>query len=305
MEYGKDTAVCVVVRTRNRPALLSRALDDILAQTVSDWTLVVVNDGGDRGLVDALCAERETAFAGRCMVIHNDRSAGMEAASNQGVRARESEFIAIHDDDDTWHPEFLSRTVEVLRGGIEVAVAVRTQIIWERIVSGDVEELSREIFLPHLDSITLADLLHFNTSVPISILYRRSALAAVGGFDESLPVVGDWECNLRLAASGPIAFVDDVLANWHQRPSASGDLGNSVVALGALHRAQDRIVRDRALRSYVQRNGIGLPLYLAKLSDQRVDELRRRIDEVQSAVDNTLARRMRRRVGRFAFWRGQ
>ncbi len=76
-----------------------------------DWVHVIVNDGGEPAEVDRLVAERADRYAGRCHVVHNNTSRGMEAASNQGVEASSSQFIAIHDDDDAWRPEFLRKTV--------------------------------------------------------------------------------------------------------------------------------------------------------------------------------------------------
>ncbi|MEF3405204.1 glycosyltransferase family 2 protein [Agromyces sp. CCNWLW203] len=290
----------IVMRTKNRPLLLQRALDDVLAQSVSDWVLTVVNDGGSAGLVDALVNERAERFGGRVRVIHHDASVGMEEASNIGVRAVESTFVAIHDDDDTWHADFLSITGAWLQAQPSaVAVAVRTEIIWESIDGASVREQGRETFLPALVQVTLFDLMRFNTCVPISMLYRRAPLIEVGLFDGSLPVTGDWEANLRLAARGEIGFLSGpALAFWHQRPNEHGDAGNSVVALRDDHGRFDRLVRDRALREYVASEGAGLPLYLTRLLDDRFDELARRLDRLEAVAGDTAFRRAKSRVKR-------
>ncbi|WP_067882254.1 glycosyltransferase family 2 protein [Agromyces aureus] len=288
------------MRTKNRPLLLQRALDDVLAQSAQDWVLTLVNDGGDFASVDALVDDRSDRFAGRVRVIHHEASVGMEEASNVGVRSLESTFVAIHDDDDTWHPEFLTLTGARLEADPSaVAVGVRTEIVWESLDGQTVREDGRETFLPELRQITLFDLMRFNTCVPISMLYRRTSLIDVGLFDRRLPVTGDWEANLRLAARGEIDFVPaPALAFWHQRPNAHGDAGNSVVALRDDHRRYDRIVRDRALRDYVAAEGSGLPLYLTRLLDDRFDELARRLDRLETIAGDTAFRRAKSRVKR-------
>lgn len=267
-------AVAVVMRTRDRPVLLRRALADVCAQTCPDWHLVVVDDGGDPAVVDAVVAA-QPGVAGRVTVLHNAEPRGMEAASNQGVRAVDSEFVAVHDDDDTWHPEFLARTVAHLRGGDDVGVAVRTEIVWERLAGDRVEEVGREVFQPAVRAFTLAELLRTNRAVPISLLYRRSVHEEVGWFREDLPVVGDWEFNLRLAQSaGRVGFLDgEPLAFWHQRREAEGTLANSVIALAEEHRAADLRVREDALRAYVRRNGVGGLLYLTGYLQTEIDHL--------------------------------
>lgn len=287
--------VNIVMRTRNRPLLLARALEDVLAQTSDAWTLTVINDGGDRAVVDDLVAERQDRFAGRVDVLHNPRSRGMEAASNQAVGHVESEFVAVHDDDDTWAPDFLAATTVALEDDLALgAVAVRTEIVWEEVFGARVVERAREIFLPARRDVTLTDLLRFNSCVPISMLYRRDRLTDIGLFDESLTVTGDWEANVRLAARYPIGYLGDATrAFWHQRRDSSGDLGNSVITLGDDHRRFDRHVRDRELRAWVQENGTGLPLYLTRFTDDRFDEMRERLDDTLARLDR-IERMLRR-----------
>lgn len=295
-----EVAVDVVMRTKDRPLLLSRAIDDVLAQTHEDWTLTIVNDGGDPGPVDALVAVRRDAGRGRVRVIHNPVSRGMEAASNQAVVAGSHPWIAVHDDDDTWAPSFLARTVAWLSAHpASPAVSVRTEIVWEEVRGQNVRELSREIFLPSLDQITLAQLIRFNACVPISLLYRRASLEAVGLFDEGLEVVGDWECNLRLAARGPFGFLAETpLAFWHQRPGADGVLGNSVIERREEHRRADREVRDRELRRAIDQDGAGLALYLTRYLDDRFDELHRRLTELEHREQGRLSSRLERALRR-------
>lgn len=297
---ARSPTVNIVMRTKNRELLLARAVDDVLSQSFSDWSLTIVNDGGRPAAVDAIVAHRASALRGRARVLHNDVSLGMEAASNQGARSVSSEFVAVHDDDDSWGVDFLRTTVAWLGAASSApAVAVRTAIIWEEVLGGRVSEISREIFLPELQQVTLFDLLRFNTCVPISLLYRRSALDDVGFFDESLGVGGDWECNLRLAAIGTIGFLPDVpLAYWHQRPTADGDMGNSVISLNDAHRRMDRLIRDRALRAHVDADGAGLALYLTRFIDDRFDEVRERLDRLESSVNGSPVRRLARRIRR-------
>src|SRR5690349_8594527 len=106
-----QATVAVVIRTKNRPLFLARALDSVLAQTYEDWVAVVVNDVGDREPVEAAVAAVADRARGRVHVLHNSVSRGREAAMNTGVHATASTFLVIHDDDDSWAPTFLEETV--------------------------------------------------------------------------------------------------------------------------------------------------------------------------------------------------
>ena len=103
----------IIIRTKNRPRFLARALDDVLAQEFSDWHLYVVQDGGDPAPAQTLLDERD--FGDKATLVVLPEPQGIPAAANRGIEAGTGEFIAIHDDDDTWHPEFLARTVEHLQ----------------------------------------------------------------------------------------------------------------------------------------------------------------------------------------------
>jgi glycosyltransferase involved in cell wall biosynthesis/uncharacterized coiled-coil protein SlyX len=283
--------VAVVMRTRDRPVLLARALDDVCHQTFGAWHLVVVDDGGDAAEVDRIVRQCP-GLTGRLTVLHNEVGRGMEAASNQGVAAIDAEFVAIHDDDDTWHPAFLERTVAHLRATDDVAVAVRTEIVRERIEGEVVEEVGREVFEPGVRSFTLFDLLRANRYVPISLLYRRSLHDDIGPFREDLPVVGDWEFNLRLALSGQgVGFLDgEPLAFWHQRHEADGSAANTVLGRREEHLEHDLRVRDAALSEYVRQHGVGGLLYATRYFQGEIDLLHDHVERVQARLAEVVAR---------------
>ncbi len=273
-------SVDIVMRTKDRPLFLPRALDDVLAQTVTDWRLVLVNDAGDPEAVAAAVAQRP-ALDGRVEIVHLRESAGRAAATKAGIEAGDGDFVVWHDDDDTWHPEFLARTTARLATSDVDAVAVRTQIVWEQVVSDRIVETGREVFHERMLEPTFFDMLRFNHVVPISLLYRRSVHDEIGPVDPRLKAVSDWEFNLRLWARGSVAFIDEILAFWHQRLDDGGATSNSVRGDREAHIRYDRRVRDEAVREYVAKYGAGELLYLAKYTDERTGDLHARIDRIE------------------------
>lgn len=277
--------VSIILRTKNRPRLLARALDDVLAQTFTDWHLVIVNDVGDPAPVDALVAERDARFSGRVSVVHRTASAGMEDATNTGLAQTEGAYVCVHDDDDTWDPEFLATTVGHLDAHPgQAAVVTRTIIVLEELDGDRVVEVGRHPFWADLTDVTLSDLLRINRFVPIGLLYRRAVHATIGTYREELAVAGDWDFHLRLLSAYAVGFVDRPLAFWHQRPGAAGAASNSITQ-DADHARFDLLVRDLHLRDYVERNGAGGLLYLTRLLTDEFEALHRRLDTLQERVD--------------------
>jgi len=250
---GDRAAVAVIVRTVDRPLFLRRALASIGQQTFGDYVCVVVCDGGDFAAAADEC--RHAAIdPRRLLVIENPISRGIEAASNLAIRRVISEFIAIHDDDDSWEPDFLQRTMRFLRGDEGTNYGGVTT--WVNHVSeqstpvGPVEKFRRPF--PAFDAVQFMELACRNLFPPISFLFRRDLYDRLGGYDESLPVLGDWDFNLRFLLKADIGVVPERLANYHHRdlePDRAS--GNSVIVNQERHAAYDVIVRNRILRSAI------------------------------------------------------
>ena len=199
----------IVVRTKDRPEFLARALASITSQTFDGWECVIVNDGGVAKSVDDLVATLDPVYRDRITVVHSPVSRGRWVSANAGVLATTAPLLVLHDDDDSWHPEFLTTAVDYLDARPDrEGVVSRIEIRWERRrTAGGFEIERREVFQPHLSAPTLADTLLFNRFVPIAFVYRRRLHEELGLYDESLPVVGDWAFNLRVLSRGPLDYL--------------------------------------------------------------------------------------------------
>ncbi len=275
--YGQNltldhSPVAVIVRTVNRPHYLRRALSSIGKQTFGEYICVVICDGGDFVAVMDECA-RAPIDPRRLTVIDNKTSHGMEAASNIGIRRIMSEFIAIHDDDDSWDPEFLRRTVAFLEnpngaryGGV---VTWATYVSEVTTPAGPVIK-NRRPFRAN-SAVHFMELARANIFPPIAFLYRRVIYDRLGGYNETLPVLGDWEFNLRFLLEADIGVIRERLANYHHRdlePDAA--FGNTVIVQRDRHEEFEAVVRNGLLRSTLA-NGRseGLLVALATPPDNR------------------------------------
>ena len=262
--------VAILVRTKDRPRFLSRTLENIAQQTFTDYTVCVINDGGDeqatRAVIEASPLGSNAQDSSRVQLL-TTAGGNMEAASNAGLAATTSEYVAIHDDDDLWAPEFLERTVAALEESGALMCTTRVVERYEREnADGEFEVYEERIFHDGLPGMGLQFLFRTNRAVPIGILYRRSLHELVGFYDESLPVVGDWEFNMRAAAVADILLVDEPLAYWSLRPDAEGAEANSVKRQ-ADHARFDSLVRARAIREDLQAGARpGAYLYQAHLA---------------------------------------
>ena len=271
-----SATVAVVLRTSDRPLLLQRALASVRAQTHDRWQLIVVVDAGDPAGVTEALAAAGLADDERVSVITDGSDRGPAGAANAGLAVAEAELVALHDDDDTWAPGFLSAAVEHLDANPDqVAVAARTDAVTESVSDRGIKESSREPLAPDLDRISLLSAARGHVVPAISLVVRRDVQREVGDLDTTLPVLEDWDFLLRLLAHGPVGYLaGEPLAAWHLRPDANGADANAIVARPELHREVADRLRERYLRGDLTGGtdgvrGLGLPLALAhQLNDQ-------------------------------------
>ena len=289
--------VAVVVRTKDRPGFLTRALGDISAQTYRDVEVIIVNDG-DRSIVDAAVVAAGLDLP--VEVLDSRAPGGRCAAANTGVSAADAEYVVLHDDDDLWHREFLGRTVGWLDEHPEAAgVSAATDIVYEAPAGDGWVTTSRVPFWAHMQHISLNELLRINRIVPISFLYRKALHDEFGEYDESLDAAEDWEFYLRFLPTRPIGFISGpALAYWTQRPDIRGADGNSVFELLAEHNRDDAIVRDRALSEWISLHGAGIPLHIGAVE-------RRTLEAIEASEERTrvLLEEIRREIAaHHPFW---
>ena len=284
--------VTIVVRTRTRPAMLTRALVSIASQSFDDYEVVIVNDAGDEAEVREVVKKQKIAVRSKITIVTNEVSNGREAALESGLAVSHNRYYAVHDDDDSWHPHFLKKTVAYLDEHPEAGgVATRCEIIRERVrADGTCIEIEREVLSTDNYGLSLVDMMVENYTPPISQLIRREVADRVGHWDGSLQTQADWDFNLRLLAASPVGFIDgEPLAYWHHRDTMDASLGNSVVTDAYLHKWDNLHIRDRYLRAMLATEDPSSPhLGQALLTAEYYRRTREELLRVDSGMHSSL-----------------
>jgi glycosyltransferase involved in cell wall biosynthesis len=197
--------VSVVVPTHNRAALLLLTLRSVLRQRDVDLEVVVVDDGSTEPVQHAV----DRLGDSRIRVIRHDQPRGVSAARNRGAAAARGRWIAFLDDDDLWSPD-------KLRLQLDSAEVLQRDWVYAGCVFVDAQ-LHVHGGTPPLPAEEMkAALLSYN-AVPAgasNVLVRADVLKGVGGFDETLTHVPDWDLWLRLARHASAACVDAPLVGY-------------------------------------------------------------------------------------------
>ena len=197
--------VSVLMTIFNAEAHLKEAIDSILAQKVSDWELIAVDDGSTDQSTEILSTYDDP----RVCVFVLPENIGRTPALRYAFEQAGGEYIAILDADDVALPERLVRQVKFLDNRPEVVlVGSWTQIIDER---GRITSTLE----PPINSEELHDCLGWaNPIAHSSVMYRSVAASKVGGYPEEFAYAQDMALIQALSQNGKLAVIDDFLCQW-------------------------------------------------------------------------------------------
>jgi glycosyltransferase involved in cell wall biosynthesis len=200
--------VSIVIPTRNRPQMLGAAIESVLAQTFTDYEIVVVINGPDN---PATPKTFEAATSTGCRIVRVER-AGIAVALNAGIEAARGEWIAFLDDDDLWEPNRLEAE-------LKVASAASADVVFCNIVKFNATRSALEPPLRPPASMSVAEAMTLkNYGGGCSpAMARRAAILDVNGFDETLDSP-DWDLWMRLAWRYRVAWDDAYLVKVREHP---------------------------------------------------------------------------------------
>ena len=265
----RPAAVAVITRTKNRTVLLKRAIESVLAQSHRDWRMVIVNDGGDPAPVERLAERFAARSEGRIRIVHNAASLGMHGASAAGFEHIEGDLVAVHDDDDSWAPEFLAVSVATLQrvqADFPSVRGVTTYCKPHRRARARQRRQHRQRRTVHRRGPGRAA--EPRTACWRTTSCRRSRSCsnarlsdALGGLYEPMPYLGDWDFLIRFLMRFDIYMIPQHLAFYHWRVDTDGDFGNSIIAELERHRFYRQLLLNRWLREDLSSGRFGIGAY--------------------------------------------
>ena len=208
--------VSVVIPAFNRAGTIRTAVESVLSQSYGDLELLVVDDGSTDGTMAVLAGLGDA----RLRPLSNPRNMGVSAARNTGIRQARGSWIAFQDSDDEWMPQKLERQMARIAAlGPDCVGGYCGMMIVGSPLARPSEALPERYFpqaaLGVREGHILDALLGTSLISTQTLVARRDLLVQVGGFDETLPALVDWDCVLRLARLGPFAFVDEPLVRQY------------------------------------------------------------------------------------------
>ncbi|WP_347302964.1 glycosyltransferase family A protein [Croceibacterium sp. TMG7-5b_MA50] len=319
--------ITAVMIFRNGERFIAEAIESILAQTFTDWELVLVDDGSWDGAT-AIAQSYAAAHSGRIRYIEHPDHAnlGMSASRNAGVAAGRGQYISFLDADDIWLPDRLEKFVEVSHAFPQAGMIYGPTLYWYSWADTGANYLGREdeagnMHLPPRQLIPAPTalrqfILTSGGSLPgiCSLLVRRDAYEAIGGFEPSFRGLYEDQVFLsKMTAAHDVVVIDEVLDYYRQHASSccSQAIATGAYDPGTWHPARAGYLRW--LQGYLSSIGLDDPVLKRAVVQQlrpyrvpgyipvakRVVRLwRGLVRRARSRVPPPLRRRIRQMIGR-------
>ncbi len=159
--------VSIIVPVYNTKDYLHRCVDSILAQTFTDFELLLIDDGStdSSGIICDNYASRDC----RVKVFHKENG-GVSSARNIGLKNAAGEWVCFVDSDDTVHQDYLNNLVSAINENVEMVISFSVSVFMNKTV----EPTYRDAILTDKDFAKLFNEydLHWRTS-PWAKLYKR------------------------------------------------------------------------------------------------------------------------------------
>ena len=231
-------AISVIIPTQNRPTWLAQAVESVCAQTFQDIEIILSLNNAD----SETHAEADRLSADPRVRSVRTNVSSASAARNRGLEVAGSDWIAFLDDDDLWMPNKLE---------VQLAAAKQTgaDLVTCNFVhfgeAGDIES-SGLAPLPRGLSLPEALILGNYVSGGSAALVTLAALRRLGGFDDQIVAVEDWDMWRRLSWDHAIHFEDQVLVKYRRHNANKGSDPVLVLAGESVHFG--KMLRDTPAR---------------------------------------------------------
>jgi glycosyltransferase involved in cell wall biosynthesis len=202
--------VSIVVPTYNRSKLLKECIESLLAQTYSDFEIIVVDDGSTD---DTQACITEIVQKHNNVKYYPRPHFGLQATRNFGLRMAHGEFIGFFDSDDLWPPDYIEKMIGALQANpdFDVAYSNIMEVVDNKITGRYITtaqpptgHITRDLFL-RSKPFTL----------PSSTIFRRKVWDGIF-YDETLKRCDDCDAFLRISTRAKFIYVPDVYLMYRQ-----------------------------------------------------------------------------------------
>jgi hypothetical protein len=210
--------LAVITRMSRSAKYLERVLAGLLLQKNVELRWVIVSQDQPSENHER-CISRARDHGLIVHLVEAEQDIPLGKLANIGVKAKRSDFVLLHDDDDALRKNFTSHAMTKFNNHAVVAVACHAAIVFEN----DHKSWLNFVLSPGKKRVNAASLSEDNLIATNALIYTRQAYDKIGGYPEDVPVAEDWLFNQKLLKIGEIAVLARVCSNVYVRQGVISD----------------------------------------------------------------------------------
>ncbi|MBN2121112.1 MAG: glycosyltransferase [Candidatus Omnitrophica bacterium] len=240
--------VSVIIPYYNSEEQISETLRSLFEQKYKDYEIIIVDDGSNKSI--NLFDTRDIKY------IRLENNKGPSAARNIGLYRAQGDFIQFIDSGDMLYPDKLSSQIPFLEENPDISFVFSDyKIIYqkynfsEEVVFGAAQEKA-------VNSVLKGRLLHLN-----AMLFRRSILLELGGFDEGLRQCEDWDLWIRLLSLDyACRYLGGCFSEYVKRKDSITDAMSEWVS-----QLESMILKRRKDKEFLRKLGLGKCVFFSNV----------------------------------------
>ncbi len=198
--------ISVIIPTYNRAATIVDSIESVRNQTYPVSEIIVVDDGSSDNTEEFVSNIGDD----RIRYCRQDTNKGAGAARNQGVSIAKYDIIAFNDSDDIWHPDKIMKQIRYKEEHRDYRLVYSAYV---RHYSDSDQTMPNLNGSERLEGRILSEILYKNSVGTPTALMEKSLFEDIGGFDEELRCLEDWDLFIRASKETSIGFVPEVLVD--------------------------------------------------------------------------------------------
>lgn len=205
-ELEKKFHVSIIMPTFNRKEVISDAIESVLNQTFQNFELLIIDDGSDDGTYEFILEKFHFLLNQEKIKYFKLSHEGVSKARNIGLKNAKGNVIAYLDSDNSWNFRFL----EIMLNGLYCNTNFNCAYCGIHIlntIQNKEYDLCKEFDRKKLLESNFIDLNGF--------IHFKKLYSNLGGFDEQLKRLVDWDLIIRYTEDNNPLFVDDILVNYY------------------------------------------------------------------------------------------
>ena len=212
--------VSAIITTHNRVKYLKKAVNSVLKQTYKNIELIIVDDGSTDGTKEYCKSLKNVKY----IYISKSKHKNGNYARNLGLKKSKCEYIAFLDDDDEWLPSKIEKQVKTIELDERIGLVYTGTTIE---VNDGLFTIDNSVNLDLHGDCSKKSLYNIMTSTS-TILFRRSVLDDINGWDENINYWQDNEMLISVAQKYKIEYVNENLTIYRELINDSKKISNNV-----------------------------------------------------------------------------